>query len=333
MDRGYRLFGNELSPYSVKVRSYLRFKGIAHEWIVRNAATEEEFSRHAKLPLIPLLLTPEGEALQDSTPILESMEARYPEPSIVPDDASLAFLSALLEEYADEWLNKPMFHYRWYYEADAQSAAERLAASIMPDTDPTIATSLIQRRMVERLRFVGSSPETKETIEDSYQRLISLLERHLATRSYVFGERPSLADFGLFGQLLQCLSDPTPGKLLRQSAPRVQSWIARMLNPSVQGSFEPWDSLALTLEAILREEVGQVFVPWTLANENALRAGKDELEVQIRGRVFRQTPQKYHAKSLAALRQKYSKVAHLPHLRTILEATNCMAAFESPRPC
>ncbi len=325
----FRLFGNELSPYSVKVRSYLRFKGIPYTWIVRNAATEEEFSRHARVPLIPLLLTPEGEALQDSTPILEALEARYPEPSIVPGNPSLAFLAALLEEYADEWLNKPMFHYRWFYEEDAISAANRLAASLMPDGEPTMAASLIRRRMVDRLRFVGSSPETKETIEDSFERLVNLLNQHLATRSYVLGERPSMADFGLFGQLIQCLSDPSPGTILRQRAPQVQRWLEQMVHPRNHGPFEAWETLAPTLEPILREEVGLVFAPWTLANERALQSGQNRLEVEIRGRLFRQTPQKYHAKSLAMLRQKYSSLSDPDDLRAILERTRCIALFES----
>src|SRR5437588_337364 len=34
----YRIFGAELSPYSVKVRSYCRYKGIPHQWIIRSAA-------------------------------------------------------------------------------------------------------------------------------------------------------------------------------------------------------------------------------------------------------------------------------------------------------
>jgi len=28
-----RIFGAELSPYSVKVRSYFRYKRIPHEWV------------------------------------------------------------------------------------------------------------------------------------------------------------------------------------------------------------------------------------------------------------------------------------------------------------
>ena len=54
----YRIFGAEVSPYSVKVRSYFRYKGIPHEWILRSKETMEEFQKYAKLPLIPVVATP-----------------------------------------------------------------------------------------------------------------------------------------------------------------------------------------------------------------------------------------------------------------------------------
>ena len=37
----YRIIGAEVSPYSVKTRSYFRYKGIPHEWILRGAAEQE----------------------------------------------------------------------------------------------------------------------------------------------------------------------------------------------------------------------------------------------------------------------------------------------------
>ena len=38
----YRIFGAEMSPYSVKVRSYFRYKAIPHQWVLRNAASQAE---------------------------------------------------------------------------------------------------------------------------------------------------------------------------------------------------------------------------------------------------------------------------------------------------
>ena len=164
----YRLFGSELSPYSVKVRSYFRFKDLPHEWIPRSPAVQAEFQKYARLPLVPLVVTPEDEGVQDSTPIIERLEAAKPEPSIVPADPALAFLSALLEEYGDEWGNKWMFHYRWRYLADCWSTAERIAQQMMGAQGPLAvaqARTAIAERMTGRLSFVGSNDRPQPLIE------------------------------------------------------------------------------------------------------------------------------------------------------------------------
>ncbi|UCE87077.1 MAG: glutathione S-transferase [Deltaproteobacteria bacterium] len=323
----YRIFGAELSPYSVKVRSYFRYKRIPHAWIERNATNIEEFRRHARLPLIPLVIRPDGSALQDSTPIIETLEAEYAEPAIHPADPALAFVSALLEEYADEWGNKWMFHFRWTYEPDQKSAAERLArANAVGQSEEAIA-SLAQSviaRMVPRLSFVGSSEKTAPCIEASYARCLERVEAHLETRRYLFGERPAFADFGLFAQLHQCWTDPTAGARLEKGAPRVKAWIERMLQPVARGDFEGWDALGPTLEPLLRDEVGARFLPWSTANAAALAASEPRFAVELAGERFEQDTQKYHARSLRALRERYAAVADRSELDPILERTDCL---------
>ncbi len=323
----YRIFGSELSPYSVKVRSYFRYKGIPHEWISRSSANEEEFRKYAKLPLIPLVVTPEGEGLQDSTPILERFERLHPEPSIHPAEPAAAFVSALIEEYGDEWGNKPMFHYRWFYEADQSSAGERIARQMMPGLDDASiagAVEMVKGRMVPRLRLVGSSPETKDQIEGSFHRQIAILEKHLATRKYLFGGRPAFADFGLYPQLYECSTDPTPGALLRKTAPNVLAWIERMLSPRSEGELESWSALAPTLEPLLREEVGAIFLPWSDANARAIAEGQKEFSLTLGAKPFVQEAQKYHGKSLAALRARYAAVPDKAALDPTLERTGCL---------
>lgn len=320
----YRIFGSELSPYSVKVRSYFRYKGIPHEWVLRDATNMAEFQKYAKLPLIPLVVGPGEEALQDSTPILEKLEARFPEPRIDPDDPALAFLSALIEEFADEWGNKWMFHYRWTYEADRDSAAERIASSNIPD--PEAAAKMapkIKERMVPRLSFVGSNEVTRDQIEGSFKRALASLESHLSERPFLFGGRPSLGDLGLFAQLHQCLTDPTAGAILRGSFPHVVAWIERMLSPEAKGPFEEREKIVAGLRGLLADEVGGLFLPWSTANARALAEGRDAFEVELEGRTFAQQPQKYHAKSLKALRARYEAVSDRKALDPILEDTGC----------
>ncbi len=327
MSSPYRIFGSELSPYSIKVRAYFRYKQVPHEWVVRSRDNMAEFQKHAKLPLIPLVLIPDGGAMQDSTPIIEKIEELHPEPSIHPENPALRFLSALIEEYGDEWGNKGMFHYRWTYQADQESAARRIALDNAPGaTEAELAgiARMIRERMVPRLSFVGSSDKTRDQIERSYRRQLALLEAHLAGRPYLFGARPAFADFGLAPQIYQAGTDPTPAAILDAEAPRVRAGVERMLDPKNEGGFESWEALETTLLPLLRDEVAGVFLPWSDANARALERGESEFSVEIEGRPFSQSTQKYHARSLAVLCARYAAVSDKSELDPILKKADCL---------
>jgi len=195
MAKIYRVHGIELSPYSVKVRSYFRYKGIPHRWIPRSLDAEGEYQRFAKLPLVPLVVTPENEGIQDSTPIIEHVDALHLEPSIHPTDPVAKFVSILLEEFGDEWGNKWMFHYRWAREADQLSGAG-IARSMMPTADDVQLANgiaMVRDQMVNRVSFVGSNSVTAPQIEDSFRDTLAILEPHFANRAYLFGQRPAFA--------------------------------------------------------------------------------------------------------------------------------------------
>lgn len=312
MTDDYRIFGVEASPYSVKVRSYFRYKGIPHTWIVRRMDQMAEFGRYAKLPLVPLVVTPEGRGLQDSTPIMEHMETLFPEPSITPAGPVGTFVNLLLEEYADEWLNKPMFHYRWAHSLDQESAAQRIAEELAPEGAPHEAAmamvDAVKSRMTPRLALVGSTGASGSVIEKSFEDLIELIEAHLQHRPYLFGQRPVFADFGVFGQLYELASDPTPGAMLKKRAPHTMTYLARMLSPERLGDLEPWEALEPTLTPLLREQAVALFLPWATENARALAAGEKTMSMILGGKSFSQEPQRYHAKSLAALKQHYAEL-------------------------
>lgn len=316
----HRIFGSELSPYSVKVRSYLRYKNIDHEWLPRSPANQAEFQKYAKLPLVPLVVTPEGEGVQDSTPIIERFEKASP--VLAPDDPALGFLSVLLEEYGDEWGNKWMFHYRWSYPADCWSSAERIALQMAGAQGPLAvaqARAAVAERMSGRLGFVGSSAVTAPLIEASFKRVLGILNAHLGARPYLLGGRPSLADFGLWGQFYEAATDPTPGALMRASSPNVMAWVQRMVSPKAEGPFEAWPALSAGLMPLLTDEVAALFLPWSAANAAAIEKGDKSFEVKLAGAAWSQEPQKYHARSLAELRRKYAAAKSAPGLDAILK--------------
>jgi glutathione S-transferase len=331
----YRIFGAEMSPYSVKTRSYFRYKAIPHQWILRNAASQAEYEKYAKMPIIPLVVTPEGAGIQDSTPIIDQMEKLYPEPSIHPDDSVAQFISALTEEFGDEWGNKWMFHYRWTRDVDQICSAGRIARMRGPkasEQEHAAFAGQVRARMVDRVWFVGSNALTAPQIEAGFVDMLGRLNAHLASRAYLFGGRPAFGDFGLCGQFYELWTDPTAGALIEGGAPHLLDWVHRMLWPKVEAPFETWSELAPTLMPILTEQVGRQFMPWTLANEKALLDKQEEFSVTLGDKTFgekiwTQKPQKYHARSLAMLRTKYADVADKSALDPVLEAAGCLAGL------
>jgi glutathione S-transferase len=58
--------------------------------------------------------------------------------------------------------------------------------------------------------ILGATAENKPLLEESYLRMLAAFEPHVGMTSYLFGSRPSLADFAWFGQLSEMATDPTP---------------------------------------------------------------------------------------------------------------------------
>ena len=121
----YKLYGALGSPYSMKLRALLRYRRIPHLW-VDGAATREALGQ-VRAPVIPVLQYPDGHYDNDSTPVLYDLEERHGERRVVPDDPAQAFIAHLLEDFADEWLTKAMFGYRWLEAVDQVQMSRWLA--------------------------------------------------------------------------------------------------------------------------------------------------------------------------------------------------------------
>lgn len=133
-----------------------------------------------------------------------------------------------------------------------------------------------------------------------------------------------MADFGLWAQLYEAATDPTPGAIMRASAPKVMAWIERMLSPMTEGDFEILADLAPTLTPLLSREVGALFLPWSTANAAAIERGDKSFTMNLGGAEWSQEPQKYHARSLAEIRRKYVEAKDTLGLEAILRESGCL---------
>ena len=327
----YRLFGAETSPYSLKVRSFLTYKGIDFDWIARSQATEEEFQSFARVPTVPLLVSPNRAPNQDSTDILSCVENDHAEPSSVPDDPACAVLALILEDYADEWLNKVMFLKRWGQKPDREAAADRTMEQLFDGKLPRAKKKTrdqIIKRMRDRLPLVGVEKKNEKTLNTSFERFATLLNKHLEHNLFIFGGRPSVADFALAGQFSQMLIDETPGAWLRENTPFVTAWCEFMDAPKAGAPFKPLEELKETLLPIFKGEITQTYLPWASANLAAAQDKQDRTSVKIDKKAFEQVTQHYAATSFKSVQKAVRRLNDNEALSSFLEEAGAKAFLE-----
>ena len=307
------LSGAPGSPYTRKMLAVLRYRRIAYRFLLPSDAAKVGMPQ-ARPALLPTFYLPDGDgvtqAVTDSTPLIRRLEREHAGRSVIPTDPALAFLDELIEDYADEWLTKAMFHYRWSYAADIAKAGKMLPAwrgFSIPDEELAARGKMVSERQIGRLRYVGSNPTTGPVIEAGYRRFLQAFEAHLTVQPYILGQRPSSCDFAVFGQLTQLAEfDPTPMALTLEIAPRVTAWVGIMEDQSgVEPEEHGWisvDALPSTLPPLLAE-IGRVYVPVMLANATAVKGGAAEVEAVVDGHAWTQQPFTYQAKCLQWLRQ------------------------------
>lgn len=330
------------SPYSRKLRAVLRYRRIPHVWVTAMSPEARSLPR-PRVELLPQLILPGPDgapaAHTDSTPLIRRLEATHTGRRVIPPDPVIAFVDALLEDYADEWLTKPMFHYRWAHAADAahaQTLLPRWAHTQAPEADLVHMGEVFGARQIGRLGVVGSNATTAPVIEDSYRRLLALLDARLAGARFVMGDRPGASDFALYGQLTQLAGfDPTPRAVALDVAPRVVAWVDVVEDLSgLAPHDDQWirrDAVPDTVRALL-VEVGRVYVPFLLANADAFARGAEHVEATIDGRPWTQQPFPYQKKCLGWLREGRAALgADDRHaLDALLTGTGCEALFAEP---
>jgi glutathione S-transferase len=337
-----RLQGIHGSPYTRKMLAVLRFRRLPYRFIINwpqdpDAPGNGDDRAGLPMPRVPLLPTVylpgetgELQAVTDSTPIIRRLEADFEARSVIPSDPVLGFLNYLLEDYADEWLTRCMFHYRWHHEADIDKAGRILPLYVRVDLSPDKLESMaaqFSKRQIDRLHVVGSSESTAPLIEASYVRFLQLMEAHLQRSQFLFGNRPASADFAMMGQL-SCLThfDPTPMHLCERSAPRVYAWVERLEDLcGYEVTEEDWwaqpASLPQTLMALLRE-VARTHMPQMLGNARAVVAGEQHFSTEIDGNLWRQPSFPYQLKCLRWTRDEFRALSagDRSRARAILEA-------------
>lgn len=304
----YDIYGALGSPYSMKVRAAMRAKRLVHTWTGMTAEDRQSVMPNVRAPVIPVIRLPDGSWTNDSTPFLLSLEGEGRD--LLPQSPIARFACLLLEDMADEWFMKAMFHYRWAYEDDAEWCANWLMFDTLPNAGRKAvedAAATIRERQISRMALVGCTPQTGPLIEASWKRICRELEA-LATSSsrFLFGDRISLADLGFYGQLKVMSVDPTPMAWLRTETPYLYRWLDHADDAS--GIDGEWVADTGPVVKNLLRIAGDTYLPFLDANASALDAGEDTFSLEIEGGTYTQGVFKYQAKCLHSLRSSWGEL-------------------------
>jgi len=261
----YRLIGAEASYYTGKARAYLRWKRIPFEEVFASQQVYREIIvPRTGVKYIPVLLSPDDVAVQDTTEIIDFLEGRFPELPVYPPTPLQRLVAILLEIYGDEWMVLPAMHYRWSFAENRDFVLREFGESALPEGTREAqieAGRKLAAPFAGALPFLAVTERTIPAIEAWYEGLLDALDAHFARHAFLLGGRPSLADFGMMGPLYAHLyRDPYPGRLMRARAPRVAAWVERMNAPAAAaGELSPGDAIPDTLVPVLRRMFAEHF--------------------------------------------------------------------------
>ena len=340
MTKKIKVFGVPASPYTQKMISILRYRHIAYEVFmgdVPGRLNRLDGIEPPKPILLPTLLlkddSGELKATTDTTPIIRRFENEYADRKLLPEDPALSFVNYLLEDFGDEWVTKYMFHYRWYFDEDADNASTLLPlidlAVNMPNEILKDAKKYVHDRQTGRLWVVGSNETTADLIDASFKRFLKLMDDHLSISKFLFGEKPSSADFAIYGQLTQLIGfEPTSRKIAYDNSLRLVSWqdvMADLSGHDVENSsWTPLEESPASLKEIMKE-FGRMYVPALIANSNAIVKGEETWETEIDGSLWTQKAFPYQAKCLKWIKEEFEVLSEDDQLRvkTFLDGTGC----------
>lgn len=307
------VYGSKISYYTGKFEAYLRYRSIPYASFP-TVAHSKKLIEGVGIVQMPVVRLADGRWMTDTTAMIAWLESQQDAPSIYPDDPALNFVALLIEDYADEWLWRPAMHYRWSYRRDRQHAAEFLYEELIRGVLPMprfFALNMLKRR--QRGGFVrgdGVNAKSRDHAEGAYLTALDCLQAIFSQRPFLLGGSPTIADFGMMAPMFRHFGqDPTPAEIMRERAPAVYEWVARMWNAK-PGSGDPEliDGIDAPLETFLTE-ICETHLAQLRQNARGFGEGRRRYDLTIQGCQYDNAPvSRYRVWRLEQLRRRWREL-------------------------
>ncbi len=299
----YVVYGWQRSYFTHKLMAALTFYGADWSFTAKTQANEAEIRFRSGTHQIPVLHTPDNWMIADTTPLLQLLDARFPQRKMFPED-SLGLLVHLLEEYFDEWIARTTVHWRWNYPENHELLSMDAAQG-----DKEAAARLIEWG-AKVCRATGVSSETQQrAAEQEYHRIMAAAELQLQTTAFLLGDRPTAVDcIVLAGLRAHFLFDPAPRRELIDRYPVVVEWVNTHADQwTGEGDLATLPECTPFAHVIL-EEITSTYKPFALANATAIARGDKAFVIPMYGENVSYLARPYIEKSRQMLLQHYRRL-------------------------
>lgn len=235
------LWGSEPSFYTRKAWVAMRLLGLEVNDRLKSLAVREEVEAFAGgYRRFPVVRTPEGGCLVDSTAIVIALSARQPARTLVPEDPALGLLVRLADEWIDEWLLRAALVHRALDPGTRAHAADQGARNLLglraaDAVPPELAArharlaEAVAGFFIEAAAANGIAEANREAAMHLFARTLAALAAAVPQDGFLFGTRPSLADAALWGFLdAGFLREPAPAARVAAEAPGLVAFHARL---------------------------------------------------------------------------------------------------------
>lgn len=288
----YEVYGLRPSFYTRKAAAMLKAMRLPHDDRLKTMADapriEAACGGYTKFPV---LKTPAGDWITDSTRIGLALDAAHPDASIVPEDPVLRSAALMLDDWIDEWLLRPTIFWRVTDDDNRRWVSRQAVASMMGawEAGPDIAAdhpgAVMAGRFFMRAGEINRATAAHEAeVMAILTRAADALSAHFEAQPFLLGGRVSLADFALHGMLeAGLLWEPAARAYVLPRWPALEAFRLRVAAAEAgKGIYVMADTLA----GVFAET--EDFGDFLEANAAALAAGEttarwDGIEMRARG--------------------------------------------------
>lgn len=306
----YTLYGMRLSYFTRKLEAAMMWYGQPFHFLPKSMDLQQEIEHRSGTRQVPVLQTPEGWMIADTTPLMDLLDGRYPSRRMFPL-GPLGVLVHVVEEWLDEWIPRIAVHYRWQYPDCAAFAAPLLAEDAAPTAPPETRQMLamgITQWGAKSCRATGMLSERQQREgEAEYERLLEALNAQLSTTRYALGDRPCAVDAVLLGGLrAHFATDPEPRQRTQRYS-RVWRWLeSRALAWDGTGELAPFPESTPFARHVLGEMKGP-YAAFLLANASGLLAGTKGCIAPVYGEEVSFKTRSYPEQSRQMLRARIAQ--------------------------